>query len=100
MSLTEKQKRHLKGVAHSLKPVVMLGQSGLTDGVLAELGIALDHHELVKVKVSAGDRELRDQLIERLATSTQALLIQRIGNIAVLYRRNPKKKNPIEIPAI
>ena len=52
MNLTTKQKQYLKGLAHNLKPVVMLGQHGLTEGVLAEIDAALNHHELIKVKVS------------------------------------------------
>jgi RNA-binding protein len=91
MKLTEPQKRHLKGLGHHLKPVVLVGQHGLTEGVIAEMGVALDAHELIKVKISAGDRPLRDALIDGLTQATSASLIQRIGNVAVLFRRNPKK---------
>lgn len=91
MKLTEAQKRHLKGLAHHLNPVVMVGQNGLSDGVIAEMGVALDVHELIKVKLSAGDRDLRAALIDGLLQATGASLVQRIGNVAVLFRRNPKK---------
>jgi RNA-binding protein len=99
-SITEKQRRWLKGEAHPLKPVVMIGQAGLTAAVLAELELALDHHELLKVKVSAGDRELRDALIAPMVEQTGATLVTRIGNIAVLYRGNPKKREPLVLPAV
>ncbi|WP_456376636.1 ribosome assembly RNA-binding protein YhbY [Thiolapillus sp.] len=89
--LSNPQIRHLRGLAHSLKPVVMVGQHGLRDSVLEEINIALDFHELVKIKVSAGDRDERDKIIQQITNSTRAELIQRIGNMAVLFRRNPKK---------
>lgn len=99
MPLSQKQKRHLKGLAHSLKPVVMVGQSGLSEGMLNEFVIALDHHELIKVKVAAGDRELRDSMIAQMQQSSGgAELVQRVGNMAVFYRHNPKKKKPMELP--
>ncbi len=91
MTLTPAQIRHLRGLAHGLKPVVMIGQHGLREAVLEELGIALDHHELVKVKVSVGDRDARDAVIDTLLARTGAELVQRIGNMAVLFRRNPKR---------
>ena len=91
MKLTEAQKRHLKGLGHHLKPVVMVGQAGLSEGVVAEMGIALDVHELIKVKLSAGDRKARDTMIEALSKETGASLIQRIGNVAIFFRRNTKK---------
>jgi RNA-binding protein len=96
--ITEKQRRWLKGAAHALKPVVMIGQAGLTEAVLAELDLALDHHELLKVKISAGDRESRDAIIAPLVERSGATLINRIGNIAILYRANPEKRSPITLP--
>jgi len=97
LKLSKSQIRHLRGLAHALKPVVMIGQHGLRDSVLEELGIALDHHELVKVKVSVGDRDERDAVIDTLLARTGAELVQRIGNMAVLFRRNPEKPR-IELP--
>ncbi|MES9869626.1 MAG: ribosome assembly RNA-binding protein YhbY [Sedimenticola sp.] len=91
MPLSNPQKRHLKGLAHSLKPVVMVGQHGLTEGVFNELEIALEVHELIKVRISAGDRDERDEMLAVLVEKSSAELVQRIGNIAVLYRHNPKK---------
>jgi RNA-binding protein len=98
MPITEKQKRWLKSQVHHLKPVVLVGQAGLTDAVLAELDLALDHHELLKVRVAAGDRELRDAVIGRMAQASRATLVSRVGNVAALYRPNPKKRAPLALP--
>ena len=98
MPLTDNQKRHLKKLGHSLKPVVTVGQAGFTEGVANELEIALDHHELLKIKVNVGDRDERDRIIEVILRRSGADTVQRIGNVAVLYRHNPKKKAPLELP--
>lgn len=92
MELKETQKKRLKGLAHDLKPVVMIGQHGLKDSILEELDTALDYHQLIKVKVGTGDRDARDAVIQQLLKhAKQATLIQQIGNMAVFYQRNPKK---------
>lgn len=83
-------KKKLKSEAHSLNPVVTIGQSGLTDAVLAELELALDHHELLKVKIRA-ERDDRKLISEKICTSTGAELIQSIGQVIVIYRLNPNK---------
>ncbi|MDD5272338.1 MAG: ribosome assembly RNA-binding protein YhbY [Methylovulum sp.] len=83
-------KKQLRANAHSLKPVVMIGQSGLTDAVLAEVELALNSHELIKVKIRA-ERDERKLIGEKICGATGAELIQSIGQIAVLYRLNPKK---------
>ena len=98
MHLTEKQRRHLRGLAHDLKPVVMVGDSGLTDGVVRETERALHDHELIKIKVRAADRDTRDALIADLATRTTSELVNRIGHVAVLYRKRPDKTG-IVLPA-
>jgi RNA-binding protein len=86
MQLSEKQLTFLRGKAHALKPVVMLGQKGLTDNVLAETVQALKDHELIKVRVRAAGREERDALLERLVSQAACTLVTRIGHVAVLYR--------------
>lgn len=91
MALSNPQKRHLRSLAHPLKPVVMVGQHGLKDSILEELDIALTAHELIKVRVSAEDRDDRAEIIARLVETSGAELIQTIGHIAVLFRRNPKR---------
>jgi RNA-binding protein len=88
--LSERQLRHLRGLAHPLKPVVRLGTSGLTEAVALEAARALADHELIKVKAPGGDREQRDQTFAALAARTGSVLVQRIGNVAVLYRADPK----------
>ncbi len=96
MSLSEKQKRHLRGLGHSLKPVVIVGGGGISEGVLEELDGSLEHHELMKVRVNAVDREERDAMIAALCENSRAELVQRIGHIALLYRpaRPPRLKLP------
>lgn len=98
-TITNGQRRWLRGEAHHLKPVVTIGQAGLTEAVLAELELALSHHELLKVKVNVGDRDLRDAIVAPMVERTGAVLITRIGNVAVLYRANPKKPSPMVLPA-
>ena len=83
-------RRKHKATAHSLKPVVMIGQLGLTEPVLAEIEIALNAHELIKIKVRA-EREQRKDYAEKICTQTGAELIQSIGQIIVIYRLNPNK---------
>ncbi len=90
MKLSQKQVKHLKALAHSFKPVVRVGQHGVTPAVVRELDLALAHHELLKIKVSVGERELRAQFIESLCQQTEASCVQSIGNVAVLFRRNAK----------
>lgn len=96
--LTEDQKRHLRRLGHSLKPVVRLGGAGLTPAVMNEIEIALGHHELIKVKLAADDRAQRQALIETITAETGAALVQGIGNVALIYRANPEKKKRIALP--
>jgi len=84
------QKKKLKAQAHGLKPVIIVGQAGLTDAVLAETEIALNVHELIKVKIRA-ERAERNEISEKICRSTGASLIQSIGQIVVIYRLNPSK---------
>ena len=87
-ALSNPQKRYLRGLAHDLKPVIMVGAKGISDSLVAETGLAIERHELIKVRVAAGDRELRDQWITDLCERADAELVARIGNVAVLYRRS------------
>jgi RNA-binding protein len=90
MSLAENQLRFLRGKSHPLKPLILIGQSGLTDGVCAEADRALNDHELIKVKVRGAERGARDTLLAQLAQRTNSTLVQRIGHVAALYRAHPK----------
>jgi len=85
-------KKFLRAKAHSLKPVVITGQAGITPAVLNEIGLALDHHELIKVRVNAVDREERREMTAQICGELDAELIQSLGHIITLYRKNPDKK--------
>lgn len=92
IKLTTKQKQFLKGLAHALNPVVMLGNNGLTEGVLAEIDYSLNHHELIKVKIAGADRETKQLIIDAIVRETGATEVQIIGHILVLYRQSEEKK--------
>jgi RNA-binding protein len=88
MALSPSQRRYLRSLAHDLKPVILLGAKGATDAVLKELDLALSHHELVKIKLSGGDKDERQVQIDFLANGTHSESVQQIGHIVVLFRRN------------
>ncbi len=97
MPLSSKQKRFLRGIAHLLDPVIMVGQKGLTPALLKEFDGALAHHELVKVKLADADREDRAETIDALREASKSELVQTIGRVASFYRRNPQQPK-IELP--
>jgi RNA-binding protein len=86
LSLTNAQTRFLRGQAHGLKAMLQVGGKGISPALVQEVDAALEHHELIKVKVAAEDREARDALIDELAQRCGAALVQRIGHVAVLYK--------------
>lgn len=92
LKLTTKQKQFLKGLAHHLNPVVMLGNNGLTEGVLVEIDNALNHHELIKVKIAGAERDEKQLIINAIVRETQAVEVQTIGHILVLFRPSEEKK--------
>ncbi len=96
MKLSSKQKQYLKGLAHPLKPVVQLGGNGFTEGVLAEIDMALEHHELIKVKVPSDDREEKSLIMDAIIRETGAEKLQVIGHTLVMFRQSEEKK--ISIP--
>ncbi len=98
MALSEAQKKYLRGLGHPLKPVIMIADSGLSDAVASEFEIAITHHELIKVSVRVGDRPARDKIIDSLCSGKTTELVQRVGNMALLYRENPEKKKQIRLP--
>lgn len=97
IDLTNAQIRFLRGQAHDLKAMLQVGGKGITDALVAEVDLALEHHELIKVKVAGEDREQRDAMIDDLATRADAALVQRIGHTAVYYRPS-KDKRRIVLP--
>jgi RNA-binding protein len=91
MPLTDAQRKHLRRLGHDRNPIVLVGQGGISANLVAELDRALNDHELVKVRARVGDREARDEILEQLAASTGAELVQRIGHVALYYRPNRDK---------
>lgn len=96
MSLTNKQKQFLKAKAHDLKPVILLGGNGLTEGVVAEIEVALNFHELIKIKVPTEDREEKVLIMDAIVRETKADKVQVIGKTLVLFRQSEDKK--IQLP--
>ncbi len=96
MTLSETQKKYLRSLGHHLKPVIVVGDGGLSEAVVKEFESTIDHHELIKVRVRAGDREIRDDIIVKLCDENTSL-VTRIGNVALLFRRNPEKQR-INLP--
>ena len=94
ISLTPRERSHLKGRAHALEPRVQVGHAGLTDRLAAEVDRALTAHELIKVKILGDDREARAAIAEALAAKTDAALVQSVGKVIVLWRPNPEEEQP------
>ncbi|WP_343595889.1 ribosome assembly RNA-binding protein YhbY [Acinetobacter sp.] len=96
-NLSIQERKRLRQIGHVLNPVIMLGGQGLTENVVEETLRALNDHELIKVKIAGEDREERAEVIEALAEATQAQVVQKIGKIALLYKKaakqNPKLSN-------
>ncbi|PWB31183.1 ribosome assembly RNA-binding protein YhbY [Pseudomonas sp. SDI] len=90
MPLNNEQKKQYKSIGHDLKPVLMVAGNGLSEGVLAELERALADHELIKVQVKLEDREQRAEVIAELCKAGRAELVQTIGKMALIYRKNPQ----------
>ena len=92
MNLTTKQKQFLKGLAHDKKPIVQLGNNGLTEGVVAENENALGHHELIKVKIPTDDRDEKQLIADAIVRETHSNKIQIIGHTLVLYKPSDEPK--------
>lgn len=90
--LTVKQRQYLKGLAHGLQPVVMIGNNGLTPAVIKEIQLNINAHELIKVKVLGDDREVREALILEIIDETGAQFVQHIGKQIVLFKSSEKQK--------
>ena len=92
MSLSEPHRRQLRKLAHHLKPVVIVGNAGLTENVLAEIDSSLAHHELIKIKINAADKTERQAIIDKICEQSAADWVLSIGHIAAFYRpaENPK----------
>jgi RNA-binding protein len=86
--ITNNQKKYLRKLAHQKDTAIWIGQKGLTENVSKEIETALDHHELIKLKIRLGDREARDKLIDQICVDNHAMLIQKTGNVASIFRQN------------
>ena len=99
MNLAQSQKKQLRSIGHSLHPLVTVASKGLSENVMTEIKRALFDHELIKVKFSVGDREVKNTLITDMCKQTGATLVQSIGNVALVYLSNPDadpKKSNVE----
>ncbi len=90
MALSNEQKKAYRAIGHTLNPIVTIAANGLTEGVIDELNRALNDHELIKIKVSVGDRDVKKEVLAEILRITGAEMPQQIGNTALLLRRNPK----------
>jgi RNA-binding protein len=98
--LTPGERQALKGLAHRLNPVVLIGAGGLTPAVLAEVDRALKAHDLVKIRVMGKARGDRERMLEAICAATEASPVQHIGKVLVIYREGPKEEaKPRESPA-
>jgi RNA-binding protein len=102
MKLTTKQIAHLRGQAHNINPVVMIGNNGLTDNIIKEIELNLNVHELIKVQVAGDDRDARKAMFLEIAEKTNALAVHHIGKQLVFYRASDtvKEKAKIHIPKL
>jgi len=91
MALTSKERKDLKSRAHHLKPVIRIGQKGITDNLVLETELALDTHELIKVHNASEDRDERKQNSEELATRCHAEIVDCIGKTSILFRKKQKQ---------
>jgi len=98
MTLTGKQKNYLRGIAHNLNPVVMIGGKGLTDAVMNEIELALDQHELIKIKLPGNEKAEKVALLAQITSRSNSEPVQIIGRVGVIYRASDDGK--ITIPSV
>lgn len=96
MPLNTRQRQHLKARAHKLRPVVLVGNAGVTEALVRELEQALEHHELLKIRLPGVEREKRTELLRQVCDQVRAEAVQEIGRVAVIYR--PAQKPRLVIP--
>ncbi len=101
-SLSNKQIKYLRGLAHTLSPLILIGKEGITEDLVKALRTELDHHELVKVKIGSNSSEKKDTAAETLPAATKSTLVQLIGKTLILYKPNPKlpKEKRIYLPTV
>lgn len=96
IKLTPAQRQYLKGLAHPLSPVIIIGEKGLTEAVLKEAERALAAHELIKIKAGSDEKETRSQWMEQICRALGASPVQQIGKVLVIYRA--AEKPDIQLP--
>lgn len=89
--LTKDQKKYLRTLLHTRNVIIWIGQNGLTTNVLDEIESALDHHELIKIRIRMGDNKERNNLAVEICDKTRAELVQKTGNVVSIFRPNPDK---------
>lgn len=94
IQLTPRERSALRSRAHSLDPVVLIGDGGLTPPVLSEVDRSLNAHELIKIRVSGDDRDAREDILRQICEGLDAAPVQHIGKILVVYRQKPDKPKP------
>ena len=92
MQLSAQQRKYLKSLAHQRKPVVTIGNNGLTDPVFTELEQSLAHHELIKIKLPAGEKKMKIDMLEAICKKTKASLVNLIGRTGVVFRQSKESK--------
>jgi RNA-binding protein len=95
-ALTPRERAHLKARAHALEPVVHVGHAGLTETVITEVDRALTAHELIKVKITSDDREVRVATGDEICARTAATAVHRVGKVLILWRPRPETEEAIE----
>ncbi|VAW44846.1 hypothetical protein MNBD_GAMMA03-1979 [hydrothermal vent metagenome] len=93
--LSNNQKKYLRGIAHGLNPMIIIGSNGITKNLMEELESTLEHHEILKIKIAFGDRDERQEIVQHIINQTEALLVQSIGKICVIYRQKEETELPL-----
>lgn len=90
MELSNNRKKEMRAIGHNLKPIIMIAEKGVTEAIDMELERALNDHELIKIKININDPEYRKNLSSEICSKHQAILVQRIGKVALIYRKAKK----------
>ncbi|WP_187359965.1 YhbY family RNA-binding protein [Chitinolyticbacter meiyuanensis] len=98
IELSPVERQYLRGLAHGLNPVVMIGNNGLTEAVIREIAVNLDAHQLIKIRVLGDDRELRQQYLEQICNELGAAPVQHLGKLLIIYRASSTDKPRITLP--
>lgn len=97
MKLTTKQIAHLRGLAQSLSPVVMIGNNGLTENVLKEIDLNLNAHELIKIQVAGDNRDARKAMYAEICVQSSAIAVHHIGKQLIIYRKSDTIKESAKV---